>query len=57
MAKRTTRATATRDSGATVGYEAQLWKTANALRGSMKRATEAGHPQPVAVEALGIPWL
>jgi type I restriction-modification system DNA methylase subunit len=38
MPKPTKKAIATRDSGANLGFEAQLWQTANALRGSMEAA-------------------
>src|SRR5512133_3245482 len=38
MARRTARARSADITGATVGYEAQLWKAADALRGSMDAA-------------------
>jgi type I restriction enzyme M protein len=38
MAKRKQRAAGAENSGATVGYEAQLWQMSNALRGSMDAA-------------------
>src|SRR5688572_12762002 len=38
MAKRNRKAQSTKNDGATVGYEAQLWQMADALRGSMDAA-------------------
>ena len=38
MAKRKNNASASKANGATVGYEAQLWQMADALRGSMDAA-------------------
>lgn len=38
MAKQRSSGKATTQSGATVGYEAQLWRMADALRGSMDAA-------------------
>uniref|UniRef100_UPI002ADDD0A5 type I restriction-modification system subunit M N-terminal domain-containing protein n=1 Tax=Tepidiforma sp. TaxID=2682230 RepID=UPI002ADDD0A5 len=38
MARSAKRTTGAKDSGATVGYEGQLWQMADALRGSMDAA-------------------
>ena len=38
MAKARNRSKATKNDGATVGYEAELWRMADALRGNMDAA-------------------
>jgi type I restriction-modification system DNA methylase subunit len=44
MAKAKSRSSATKNNGATVGYEAQLWQMADTLRGSMDAAEYADVP-------------
>jgi hypothetical protein len=44
MAKTRNKAKATKNDGATVGYETQLWEMADALRGSMEGAGTCDQP-------------